>query len=935
MNMNNTMSSASSSMHLQGAITAVPSHESDETDDAIYDLLHNANNNNNNKLMTSTGNSHNEDEYQDQDQSNISEWGGSAASPKSKTGNTNLNPNLSLNLKEMNDSFDKQHYMNSNSNSNSHPTFKTDTNHFQLSPKTKLKMNPRDAASPRRSRIITKRKEYDTGACANAASSYDGNSGNKTNSNSNTMSPYLQSYSHMDGAGSVSQHSYKTESTMHSASVGGLPYMENMSISPTPSRSRRQNATGGAGRHRNAASPTPSPVVTNAPAPLTPAQGSLNPNWSQAHPQSSTASRSSHASHAQSQSQSASVSASISSKQSRQSKQSRANSNINNKRPGHVKNKRSLQLGEEQILFEQRLCDHNHGVAVRKIHSNGKSQLRYVKCIPFASTGIHKGSRAGKKQNSSNQQQNMSLSVPDAHVNTSSYSNPTRRNYSSSKSVTSLMGRISLGSKRSKSKASASASGSVSGAQNGYGYANANATVNTNDDTGSRTNTIMTEKQLQKQSMALTWGNKRKVIIPLCNFVAVKKGKTTGRTSRNTCHPSCLLSLITDDKRHGHGSLDIEAPTKLDRDKFAKAFSVFLGIPLKDDFVGEDVNLNFAKGQGQEHGDDDDYMRDEIPDDLSSLPSTSTSTASSVMTPYGLVEYQIGGSLLPSLASSPASPVSRDSSSKLIMEAEDISTTELSIGHGSHNSKMSADSLIDLLPPAVKREHNNADANTDVIKPIPDAKKERKRNDDDNDDRSAVSSLTQGFDQEIVEELHQALNELKAELDASRAEAARAVKVAEQAIQSAESCSSNDWNSTVTHKAAEAAAQAQKRSAEAIAKQRLAEEKLAAERKSAAFWRKQAQSVEDEASALQTRLAVAQVQRAAVTDELDREKHRAASYIQNLKRDYSMQESIQRESLASAAEQNRMLEIELNGTRRDLTAKSEEAKTLFDSVADL
>ena len=39
---------------------------------------------------------------------------------------------------------------------------------------------------------------------------------------------------------------------------------------------------------------------------------------------------------------------------------------------------------------------------------------------------------------------------------------------------------------------------------------------------------------------------------------------------------------------------------------------------------------------------------------------------------------------------------------------------------------------------------------------------------------------------------------------------------------------------TVTHKAAEAAAQAQERSAEAIAKQRLAEEKLAVERKSAA-----------------------------------------------------------------------------------------------------
>ena len=73
---------------------------------------------------------------------------------------------------------------------------------------------------------------------------------------------------------------------------------------------------------------------------------------------------------------------------------------------------------------------------------------------------------------------------------------------------------------------------------------------------------------------------------------------------------------------------------------------------------------------------------------------------------------------------------------------------------------------------------------------------------DNTDDHSHFSSLTGGVDQEIVEELHQAIIELRAELDASRAEAARAVKVAEQAIQSAENCTSSDWNSTVTHKAA-------------------------------------------------------------------------------------------------------------------------------------
>ena len=53
--------------------------------------------------------------------------------------------------------------------------------------------------------------------------------------------------------------------------------------------------------------------------------------------------------------------------------------------------------------------------------------------------------------------------------------------------------------------------------------------------------------------------------------------------------------------------------------------------------------------------------------------------------------------------------------------------------------------------------------------------------------------------------------------------------MAEQAIQSAENCSSSDWNSTVTHKAVEAEALAQKKSAEAIARARMAEERLSAD----------------------------------------------------------------------------------------------------------
>jgi len=197
------------------------------------------------------------------------------------------------------------------------------------------------------------------------------------------------------------------------------------------------------------------------------------------------------------------------------------------------------------------------------------------------------------------------------------------------------------------------------------------------------------------------------------------------------------------------------------------------------------------------------------------------------------------------------------------------------------------------------------------------------------DDASAVSSLTgAGFDQEIVEELHQALTDLRAELEGSRAEAARAVKVAEQAIQSAENNSSKDWNSTVTHKAAEAAALAQKRSAEAMAKQRLAEERLSGERKAAAFWRKQAEAAEEEAGVLQTRAAAAEVQRAAMSEELDSERRTANSLVTAMKQRYSASEAHQNENLESALERNRSLLIELDGTRRELELKSREANTM-------
>lgn len=75
--------------------------------------------------------------------------------------------------------------------------------------------------------------------------------------------------------------------------------------------------------------------------------------------------------------------------------------------------------------------------------------------------------------------------------------------------------------------------------------------------------------------LALVWGKKKDHILPVDRFVSVHVGKTTDRTRRNPQPASRLLSLITRD-----GSLDIEAPTRLDRDKFARAFARFLRVPL-------------------------------------------------------------------------------------------------------------------------------------------------------------------------------------------------------------------------------------------------------------------------------------------------------------------------------------------------------------------
>ena len=215
-----------------------------------------------------------------------------------------------------------------------------------------------------------------------------------------------------------------------------------------------------------------------------------------------------------------------------------------------------------------------------------------------------------------------------------------------------------------------------------------------------------------------------------------------------------------------------------------------------------------------------------------------------------------------------------------------------------------------------------------------------------NEEGSVVSSITGGgFDQEIVEELHMALRELKAELVESRAEAARAVKVAEQAIQSAEKSSSKDWNNSVTHKAAEAAALAQKRSAEAMATARMAEERLEVERKNASIWRKQAEAAEEKAGHWQTRAAAAEVQRAALAEVLEGERKEAATLLASMKERFESSDGKQKDALeetmgrSGTAEQAPQAVLasqsEIERLRSKLAMESAARRKLLHEVQDL
>lgn len=180
---------------------------------------------------------------------------------------------------------------------------------------------------------------------------------------------------------------------------------------------------------------------------------------------------------------------------------------------------------QEQALFEQRLCEDMYGVAVRKINQNGKSNLRYVKCI---------------------------------EIDLAELENDANNGFSSNRSVGSRSSAFSF--------------------TKGFSRFRSDRSVD-RSESGKEIDRLL--RPLGTMVKVLVWGKKKDVKIPLERFASVRKGKTTDRTRRNVSPSSRILSLITDDPYHP--SLDIEAPTRLDRDKFARAFARFLNVPLEGD----------------------------------------------------------------------------------------------------------------------------------------------------------------------------------------------------------------------------------------------------------------------------------------------------------------------------------------------------------------
>ncbi|KAL7522086.1 hypothetical protein ACHAWX_006771 [Stephanocyclus meneghinianus] len=554
---------------------------------------------------------------------------------------------------------------------------------------------------------------------------------------------------------------------------------------------------------------------------------------------------------------------------------------------------------DEQFMFEQRLTHDELGVAIRKINQSGKAQLRYVKCVPLRPPS---SSDYGPKDGPMMLPYYLEDRSYRGDVSVSS------RSTSSSRFLERI--RSGMFEKSAPVKTPKSALSSM-------------------DDQDAGDNNLLLKEETNLR--ALTWGKKNTVTIPLSHFVAVRKGKTTERTIRNTSPSGRLLSIVT---KSGRGCLDIEAPTRLDRDKFASAFSVFLGVPLEDERTLELRSVGEGGSVAKKKLKTPSITRP-IKKKQSSAAQSEPGLLSTSSTPKvrnrSVTAPEENVSILPALTPS------SDKASDIDKELTFFNETKQTINDAKKNPAATpgTSSMGDTMSASARKRILSVDTKSESMldppkKDAQDANADKKKKSDEDDDASHVSSLTGAVDQEIVEELHQAIIELRAELDASRAEAARAVKVAEQAIQSAENCSSSDWNSTVTHKAAEAAALAQKKSAEAIARARMAEERLSAERKSTAFWRRQAQAAEEEAGSLKTRSAAAELQQSIMVEELASEKRRAARMFASLKEEFGRGEERQAKELQSARERRRDLEVEVDRLKGELGRKDEEMRRIHE-----
>lgn len=720
---------------------------------------------------------------------------------------------------------------------------------------------------------------------------------------------------------------------------------------------------------------------------------------------------------------------------------------------------------DEQYMFEQRLTHDELGVAIRKISHSGKAQLRYVKCVPIRPPSSSDYVGADERQNESDfvggvdaggggkqPSRGASVSINSGNVvggivngggGFNHGSRPNNSPYIQHQIIgtpsSSIIGgsplRISDSASVS-SKASTSSRRILEGIGRRIGRLKATNSNVINDVAPTPTsppalvgggaedlsNNLLLDDAVAgidmlsdgtlhggKSHRALTWGKKNSVVLALDKFTCVRKGKTTERTMRNSSPGSRLLSIMTNVR--GNESLDIEAPTMLDRDKFASAFARFLGVPLVEE---KDVVLMVGAGssasvheawtkQSSTGGGGGVRTGRSLASVGKKIRTPSLTRVRKKSAPVSAARSEPGinatalstqsattsidanrdragtnvsdGQLLPSPLLRNLTPNSDDANntdrelafdpelwdgkqiiSSSVRSTSGVTTRAVALApavvgaatksRASASSRADGDTVITkhtietmsesvkkrisldggqmresmLEPKKISMPQDATFSETRCSTAVASGSNNPTPNDTmDND--SHVSSLTGGVDQEIVEELHQAIIELRAELDASRAEAARAVKVAEQAIQSAENCTSSDWNSTVTHKAAEAAAQAQRKSAEAIARARVAEDRLNAERKSTKFWRRQAQAAEEEAGGLKTRSAAAEVRQAVMMEELTSERRKAARMFVSLKREFKEAEKKQGEDIAVITERKRELEVELELMKDDCRKK--------------